>query len=65
MTKEEKTANESNEPRDVEKAKRYHPPVLEDYGDARDLTRSNAGVGPDGAPFDGADGMADGAGTAS
>ena len=46
-------------------AKKYHQPTLEDYGNARDLTKSNAGVGPDGAPFDNADSGLDGAGTAS
>jgi hypothetical protein len=39
--------------------------VLRDYGNARDLTRSNVGVGPDGAVFDNADAGLDGAGTAS
>lgn len=45
--------------------KRYHPPTLQDYGNARDLTRSNAGSGGDGAFSDGVDGGLDGPGTAS
>ena len=49
----------------VQATKRYHRPSLEDYGDARDLTRSNVGVGGDGAIFDNVDSGLDGAGTAS
>lgn len=45
--------------------KAYHTPTLRSYGNARDLIRSNAGSGPDGAIFDGADFGTDGAGTAS
>ena len=54
--------NESNE---TVEEKKYHRPVVEDFGDARDLTKGNTGTGTDGAPFDGADSGLDGAGTAS
>jgi hypothetical protein len=59
------TEIKKGQPSNVQPTKRYHRPSLEDYGDARDLTRSNAGIGGDGAPFDGADAGLDGAGTAS
>jgi hypothetical protein len=51
--------------RSEDRAKKYHQPKLEDYGNARDLTKSNPGAGPDGAIFDNVDSGADGAGTAS
>lgn len=39
----------------------YHPPVLVEYGSARDLTRSNnAGVVPDGGGFGNSVGIDDG-----
>lgn len=63
MNRDNATETERSERR--EHGKRYHRPALQDYGNARDLTRSNPGVGPDGAFFDGADFGADGAGTAS
>jgi hypothetical protein len=55
----------SEKPQAQDTTDRYHAPSLKDYGNARDLTRSNPGVGPDGAFFDGADSGTDGAGTAS
>ena len=57
--------NESSERGTGDEPKRYHRPTLEDYGDARDLTRSNVGTGPDGAFFDGFDAGFDAPGTAS
>jgi hypothetical protein len=56
---------ETEEPGGAHASRGYHRPHFEDYGDARDLTRSNPGAGPDGAFFDGADAGLDGAGTAS
>ena len=39
----------------------YHPPVMVEYGSARDLTRSNnAGVVPDGGGFGNSVGIDDG-----
>ena len=58
-------AEQANEPNETVEQKKYHRPVVEDFGDARDLTKSNVGTGPDGAFFDGADAGLDGAGTAS
>jgi len=56
---------ENQQPAHEAARKPYRRPTLEDYGDARDITRSNVGTGPDGAFFDNADSGLDGAGTAS
>lgn len=59
------TEARKDQPSKGQTSKRYHRPSLEDYGNARDLTRSNVGTGGDGAIFDNVDSGLDGAGTAS